>query len=161
MINHTYFNIMTPEEFYTQYLISLGREGNFNPRGFIVDKFGDSPEMADELLEPVLSGLKTATCSALWEWEHEGNPPPKPGLLSVILDGNSEPKCIIETVEVTLKNYNEVDAEFARDEGEGDLSLEYWRDAHKRFFTRTLPAIGKEFRDDMPLVCERFRVVWK
>jgi uncharacterized protein YhfF len=152
---------MTPEEFYIQYLQSLGREGNFNPGDFIVDKFGDSPEMADELLKPVLSGLKTATCSALWEWEHEGEEIPKPGLLSVILDGNSEPKCIIETVEVTLKNYNEVDAEFARDEGEGDLSLEYWRDAHKRFFTRTLPAIGKEFRDDMPLVCERFRVVWK
>lgn len=127
----------------------------------MVDKFGDSPTMADELLEPVLSGLKTATCSALWEWEHEGGNIPEPGLLSVIVDGKDEPRCIIETVEVTLKNYNEVDADFARDEGEGDLSLKYWREAHKRFITRTLPSIGKEFREDMPLVCERFKVVWK
>ena len=152
---------MTAEEFYIQYLKTLGKENEFLPGKFIVDKFGDSPEMADELLETVLSGLKTATCSALWEWEHEGNPVPNPGLLSVIVDGKDMPRCIIETVEVTLKNYNEVEAEFAQDEGEGDLSLEYWRDAHKRFFTRTLPVIGKEFRDDMPLVCERFRVVWK
>lgn len=152
---------MTPEEFYIQYLTSLGKENEFKPGDFIVDKFGDSPQMADELLEPVLSGLKTATCSALWEWEHEGNPPPKPGLLSVIMNGNDEPKCIIETVEVTIKNYSEVDAGFARDEGEGDFSLEYWREAHKRFFSRTLPAIGREFSLDMPLVCERFKVMWK
>lgn len=152
---------MTPREFYIQYLKSLGEEPDLKPGDFITDKFGDSPEMADELLVPVLSGLKTATCSALWEWEHEGGSIPKPGLLSVILDGNDEPRCIIETVEVNLKNFNEVDADFARDEGEGDLSLDYWRDAHKRFFTRTLPAIGREFREDMPLVCERFKVVWK
>ncbi len=152
---------MTPREFYIQYLKSLGEERDLKPGDFITDKFGDSPEMADELLVPVLSGLKTATCSALWEWEHEGGSIPKPGLLSVILDGNDEPRCIIETVEVNLKNFNEVDADFARDEGEGDLSIEYWRDAHKRFFTRTLPAIGREFREDMPLVCERFKVVWK
>jgi uncharacterized protein YhfF len=152
---------MTPEEFYIQYLKSLGKENEFPPGKFMVDKFGDSPTMADELLEPVLSGLKTATCSALWEWEHEGGNIPEPGLLSVIVDGKDEPRCIIETVEVTLKNYNEVDADFARDEGEGDLSLKYWREAHKRFITRTLPSIGKEFREDMPLVCERFKVVWK
>ncbi|MBI5726350.1 MAG: ASCH domain-containing protein, partial [Ignavibacteriales bacterium] len=44
----------------------MGKENDFSPGDFTVDKFGDSPEMADELLEPVLSGLKTATCSALW-----------------------------------------------------------------------------------------------
>lgn len=152
---------MTPEEFYIQYLTSLGKEKDFKPGDFIVDKFGDSPEMADELLKPVLSGLKTATCSAVWEWEHEGNPPPKPGLLSVIMNGADEPRCIIETVEVNIKKYSEVDAAFARDEGEGDFSLEYWRAAHKRFFTRTLPAIGREFTEEMPLVCERFIIVWK
>lgn len=152
---------MTPEEFYIQYLRSQSKDETIKPGDFIVDNFGDSPEMADELLKPVLSGLKTATCSALWEWEHEGGEIPKLGLLSVIVDGKDVPRCIIETAEVTIKKYNEVDTDFARDEGEGDLSLEYWREAHKRFFTRTLPAIGKEFRDDMPLVCERFKVVWK
>jgi uncharacterized protein YhfF len=40
--------------------------------------------------------------------------------------------CIVETTEVTLRMYNEVDAEFAREEGEGDLSLEYWREAHRQ-----------------------------
>lgn len=125
------------------------------------DKFGDSPEMADELLAPVLAGIKTATCSAVWEWEHDGEAIPYVGMLSVILDGKNEPACIIETTEVTIKKYNEVDPQFASDEGEGDRSLTYWRKAHEGFFTRTLPRIGKEFSEDMPLVCERFKVVYK
>ncbi len=152
---------MTPEAYYRQYLKSLGRENEFNSIDFMVDSFGDSPELADKLLVPVLSGLKTATCSALWEWEAEGNKIPHVGLLTVVLNGKKEPSCIIETTEVTLRKYNEVDEVFAKEEGEGDLSLEYWRDAHKRYFKRTLPLIGKEFSEDIMLVCERFKIVWK
>lgn len=152
---------MTPEEYFNEYLKSLGREDDFNPNDFMVDSFGDSPELADKLLEPVLSGIKTATCSALWEWEYEGNDIPYIGLRTVILNGKKEPCCIIETTEVSVRKYNEVDEVFAKDEGEGDFSLEYWRDAHKKFFTRTLPAIDKEFNEDIMLVCERFKVVWK
>ena len=77
------------------------------------------------------------------------------------MDGRNEPLCIVETVEVTIRNYNEVDADFARCEGEGDLSLGYWRDAHRRFFTRILHKLGREFSEDMPLVCERFKVIYK
>jgi uncharacterized protein YhfF len=37
----------------------------------------------------------------------------------------------------------------------------HWEKAHKNFLSRYLPKIGKEFSEDMPLVCERFRVVYK
>jgi len=123
--------------------------------------YGDSPELANELIQLVLEGKKTATCGSLWEWEAEGNPIPKVGDIWIELDGDDNPVCITETVEVTIRNYNEVDADFARDEGEGDLSLEYWREAHRNFFSRTLPKIGKEFSEDMPLVCERFKLIYK
>ena len=152
---------MTPEEYYREYLRSQGKENEFSSNDFIADFFGDSPELADKLLEPILKGIKTATCSAFWEYENEENVMPAVGLKTVVLDGKNEPRCIIETTEITIRMYNEVDEQFAGEEGEGDLSLEYWRDAHKRFFSRTLPAIGREFSEDMPLVCERFKIVWK
>ena len=152
---------MTPEEYYKEYVKSLGRESEFNPEDFITDSFGDSPELADKLSALVVSGVKTATCSSLWEYEIDGSRVPYTGLISVILDGKNEPCCIIETMEITIKKYSEVDKVFASEEGEGDLSLEYWRDAHKRYFSRTLPKIGKEFSEDMPLVCEKFKVIWK
>ena len=117
--------------------------------------------MADELGALIAAGTKTATCSALWEWEAESETPPETGAVTIVLDGSGQPLCIVETVEVTIRKYNEVDAEFARQEGEGDLSLNYWREAHRTFFSRSLPKIGKEFSEEMPLVCERFRLIYK
>ena len=111
--------------------------------------FGDSPGLADELLELVLKGVKTATCST----EDEPNTS-TPGERWIVLDGRGMPRCVIETTEVTYRRYNEVDATFAHDEGEGDRSLTYWRKAHREYFGR----LGK-FSEDMMLMCERFRLV--
>jgi len=82
-------------------------------------------------------------------------------LITIALDGRGEPLCIVESVEVTIRNYNEVDSDFAHNEGEGDLSLHYWREAHKNYFSRVLPKTGKEFSEEMPLVCERFKLIYK
>lgn len=128
---------------------------------YIAEPFGDNPALADELGNLVLSGRKSATCSAMWNYEAEGEPFPQVGTLWLVLSGRNEPMCVVETVEVTFRKYNEVDADFARAEGEDDLSLESWREGHKRFFTRTLAAIGRNFSEDMPLICERFRIIYK
>jgi uncharacterized protein YhfF len=111
--------------------------------------FGDSPKLADELLELVLEGVKTATCST----EDEPNTS-TPGERWIVRDGRGTPRCVIETLEVSYRRYSEVDAAFAHDEGEGDRSLAFWRDAHRRYFGRQ----GK-FSEDMMLMCERFRLV--
>jgi uncharacterized protein YhfF len=122
--------------------------------------FGDGAEMADELGSLVAAGIKTATASLLWEYEFEGSPLPKPGDLSIILDGRGSPICLIETSAVEVRPFNQVDDEFAFDEGEGDRTIEFWRDAHWRFFTRTCREIGREPAQDMPVVCERFKLMW-
>ena len=119
--------------------------------------FGDSPEMADALLELVIQGRKTATS---WAAVH-GMFGSEVGVRQVIKDGRERPRVVIEITELTLKPFSQVDDAFARDEGEGDLSLDFWREAHWRFFSRTLGKIGKEFALEMPLVCERFRVIYK
>ena len=111
--------------------------------------FGDGPELADELIDLVVKGIKTATCST----EDEPNIS-TPGERWIVLDGRGAPRCVIESTEVTYRRYDEVDAAFAHDEGEGDRSLGYWRDAHRNYFGRQ----GK-FREDMMLMCERFRLV--
>ena len=38
------------------------------------------------------------------------------------------------STEVTYRRFGEVDAAFAHEEGEGDRSLAYWREAHRRLF---------------------------
>ncbi|PSJ58098.1 ASCH domain-containing protein [Kumtagia ephedrae] len=116
--------------------------------------FGDSPELADALLALVLAGRKTATCGALRDFDAGGEPMPAAGRRDVVLDGQGRRAALIETVEVTIRRFDEVDADFARDEGEGDLSLTWWRQAHEAYFAR-----NGGFSPDMRLVCERFRLV--
>lgn len=147
------------ERFWQTYLASRP-DAATAPARYVAEQFGDSPQLADELARLIVQGVKTATCSALWEWQAEGSPLPEVGLMTIVLDGRDEPLCIIETTEVTVRPFNEVDAQFAYEEGEDDRSLEAWREAHWRYFSRVLPKIGKAPTPDMPLVCERFRVVY-
>ena len=118
-------------------------------RGLRSFAFGDGPALVDELLDLVMKGVKTATCST----EDEPNTS-TPSERWIVLDGRGEPRCVIETTEVTYRRFGEVDAAFAFEEGEGDRSLDYWRSAHRTYFGRQ----GK-FREDMTLMCERFRLV--
>ena len=149
------------EQYWQAFLATLPEDAPARRATYDAEGFGDNPALADELGALVLEGKKTATCSSLWEWEAEGKPVTEAGAYWIVLDGRGAPMCIVETVEVTLRRYDEVDAAFAYAEGEDDRSLEAWRAGHRRFFTRTLAAIGKEFATDMPLVCERFRVVYR
>jgi len=123
--------------------------------------FGDNPELANELGRLVLTGRKTATCDVRWQYEAENEPIPKVGELSVVTDGTGTPLCVIETVEVETKRFDEVDEEFAFDEGEDDRSSARWREEHWRYFSRTLPRIEREPDERMPVVCERFEVVYR
>ena len=149
------------EAYWRSYLNTLPEELQVREEHYVAEGWGDSPRMADELGALIADGTKTATCSALWEYEAEGEPLPETGVKTIVLDGNDDPLCIVETTEVEVRPYDDVDARFAYDEGEGNRSLEYWREAHWRFFSRTLPNVGKEPAMDMPLVCERFRVIYR
>jgi uncharacterized protein YhfF len=149
------------QSYWQGFLETLPPDSPYRDKSFFVEGWGDGPQMADELGALIAAGTKTATCSSLWEWQAEGESPPQPGTITVVIDGIGRPLCIVETVEVTVRKYNEVDPDFAREEGEGDLSLEYWRGAHRHFFSRSLAKIGREFSAEMPLVCERFRLIYK
>ncbi len=149
------------EAYWKSYLATLPESSTIREERYVAEGWGDSPQMADELGALISAGTKAATCSALWEYEAEGEPLPEVGSKTLVLDGSGTPLCIVETTEVEVKLYDEVDAHFAYEEGEGDRSLEYWQEAQWRFFSHALPNIGREPTTDMPLVCERFRVIYK
>jgi len=151
---------MVIEEYWQNYLKSLPQDIKTD-LAYLVDRFGDTPELANELGRLVLDGIKTATCSALWEWEAEQISLPEVGLKTIVLDGAQKPMCIIETTEVNICPFNAVDAQFAYDEGGDDRTLESWQREHWKYFSRVLPKIGKKPNSEMLLVCERFRVVYQ
>jgi uncharacterized protein YhfF len=121
--------------------------------------FGDSPAMAAELGERVRTGRKTATASLMWSWEEEGELLSVAGEQEVVIDWAGRPLAVIELTEVSVVPFIDVDARFAKDEGEGDRSLDYWRAAHRSFFERECSRIGRQMTEDALVVCVRFRVV--
>lgn len=110
---------------------------------------------ADLLLGLVLEGKKTATASLLSVYKDGSVPLPKPGRYSIILNSSGEPKCIVHLLETKIKKFNEIDAEHAFDEGEGDRSLDYWRKVHREFFSAY-----PDFNENSEILCEKFTVVF-
>ena len=117
-------------------------------------------EAPDKLAELVVRGIKTATCSAYDLYEAEGEDLPQPGETSVILDSADEAVCIIRTTRVYVVPFDEVTAEHAFREGEGDRSLAYWREVHESFLKEELSSIGRTFDGSARVVCEEFEVVY-
>lgn len=123
-------------------------------------QFGYGEEQGDRLLEYVLHGPKRATTGALWAYEHDNEPIPVTGTFSVILDGRGHARCIIRTSSVEVLSFDEVGEEHAWDEGEGDRSLTYWREGHWPYFVREMESMGRVAVPEMPVVFERFDVVY-
>ena len=118
--------------------------------------FGDSEQMADDLLDCVRHGRKRATAGLVAEYEAENEPLPQVGDRWGVLDGRGSARVVIETTDVRVGVVVSVDAAFAWDEGENDRTRDGWLDAHRRFFRRQ----GAADPDHEPCVFERFRVVW-
>ena len=121
--------------------------------------FGATPAHADGLLQLVLDGVKTGTSSSLWDFESGGDPLPEEGEFSIILDGAGVPRAVIKTTQIRIVAFGDVDAEHARAEGEGDRTLGHWRAVHERYW-REHSQNPRGYEDDMPVVCERFRLLY-
>ncbi|GHA22316.1 hypothetical protein GCM10007989_17130 [Devosia pacifica] len=118
----------------------------------IAFSFGDSPELADDLLRRVLAGDKTASCGALRDFGADGEPMPEVGRRDVVLNGAGEPAAVIETTSVEIARFDALTPAFTDQEGEGDYRA--WREGHEAYFAR-----NGGFSPDMQLVCETFRLV--
>lgn len=149
------------KKMWEQYLLAIDEDINSTEKTYEAWHFCNDEHNANELAELVLEGTKKATASAAILYEIDNDPLPKVGELSIITDWNGQAKCIIEVTNVEVVKFKNVTEEFARTEGEGDKSLDYWRRVHKDYFSQELDELGKEFSEDMSVVCERFEVVYK
>jgi uncharacterized protein YhfF len=133
--------------------------------GLRAAEFGFPGELRDRLVRAILDGEKTATASLLLEYELDPSEAlPTVGERSAVVDSDGSPVAVIETIEVRIVRFSEIDGAFARDEGEGFETVEDWRRAHVRFWegAEMRAALGRtDFRveDDTPVVAERFRLV--
>ena len=145
------------EAFWQDYCAVCGQPSVERP---IVFSFDDTPEIADKLAALVLSGRKRATAGALIDYAGMGECIPRPGELSVLVDGAGLPCCIVRTKEIRVGPLCSVDDAFAWDEGEGDRTRAYWLTVHRAYIARHAQTAGVPMHDGIETVFERFTVVW-
>lgn len=147
------------EAFWQRYLMSVGKDD----REIYTDVscFGDSVNLADELIDLVLQGQKRATAGSLAEYESEGVAIPEAGDRWIACDGRGRPRAVIRTTEVSVGPLSSVDDQFAWDEGEGDRTRADWLTSHTAYFTRTHASLGIPFHSDIPVAFERFEVEYQ
>jgi uncharacterized protein YhfF/GNAT superfamily N-acetyltransferase len=122
--------------------------------------FGDSPELAHELVELVLHGPKRATAGLVEQNARHPEEAPVADGYSVVTEFDGTPRCVIRTAWLDQRPLREVDAAFAWDEGEGDRTLADWLAGHRRYFSRVCPSLGIAFSDDLPVQLERFELLY-
>jgi uncharacterized protein YhfF len=103
------------------------------------------------LVDAVLAGRKTATAGLFAEYVEEGETVGQVGDRRVLLGYEDEPVAVVEITEARIVPAREIDVTFARDEGEGFVSVEDWRLAHERFFEQAITP-------ETEIVAVRFRV---
>ena len=141
------------EAFWSAFVAATGIDGPYEAWAF-----GDPslPDLATELAFLVRDGPKRATAGLASDYEDENETLPEIGDLSLILDGEGSPICVISATAVEIRRFGAVDEAFAWDEGEGDRTLEWWRRAHRWFFEQQ----GIPVDDDTLMVLEHFELLW-
>ena len=128
--------------------------------GFSASALGHTAALADELASLVRGRIKRAHASLLRDFQQSLEPLPQPGEHLVVLDGRGQPQAIVRNHHVEKRHFNEIDAEFAFEAGEGDLSLQWWLIAHRQDFAEQAEREGFEVDERLPLVLEYFDCVW-
>ena len=148
------------QAYWAEFVASLGERDPRRKLGPDAFGFGGEGEIADELAALTLAGKKRATASLPVEYTSLGEALPRAGDLSIILDGQGNPVAIIERLSVRLVPFQDVTAEFAAREGEGDGTLTYWRKAHRWYFGEVCKKLGGKLEGQTGVLCQCFKVVW-
>ena len=107
----------------------------------------------NELISLVLSSKKTATTSLF----KDDTKLPVIGEKTIICYDDGTEAATVRTIDFKIMKFNEMTEEYAKLEGEGDLSLDYWKKVHYNFFK----SIDKNFNDDSKIIFEIFELVVK
>jgi len=153
---------MKPEHqrYLEQYTSTLTEQQRQEIPDVIAEYFCADEFNANECARLVNAGIKRASCSLKAAYELDQEPLPRVGRLTVVLDWDGNPVCIVRLTEVSFCPFNIVPEEFAHLEGEGDGSYQWWYKAHLKFFNDYAKSIGSEFSLTDELVLERFEKVY-
>src|SRR5690606_23819413 len=122
--------------------------------------FCDNEKDADECADLVRNRIKRATTHSFSWLQINNEKLPVKGDLAIVTDWNGNPVAVTKTTKVEIVQFKDITPEYAFIEGEGDKSLDYWKEVHWAYYTRELSEYKLKPTLDMELVCEYFETIW-
>lgn len=148
------------QSFWEDYLALLP----FNRRPkepFVEAAFAGSRESTDALIRLYFQGRKTAGSSLVKDFESAGDPLPKIENYWIILDSQERPQCLVKTLRIEINLFGEIPQAVVQAEGEGDLSVEYWKKVHRIAYLPYIAKWGIDDLDKAEVITEHFEIVHK
>ena len=118
-------------------------------------------DITDDLIGLYKLGKKHAGSSIIEDFESAGDPLPAVGDLWILLNSKKIPVMILKTIKTEIHKFKDVPERIAIAEGEGDLSLEYWRKTHSDLYSPYLKEWGVEDLSDASVITEFFEIVYR
>lgn len=137
------------------------REHSIDQQSYFAATFAE-PRLAtyhDILLDLVAAGKKRATAHLALDFERNRIRLREPGDYWVIVDTHNTPRFLLRISDVETAPFGEVPESFAAREGEGDSSLEYWRQVHQDYFQQQCAQWNVEWGEHLLIVCEGFDLI--
>jgi len=148
------------EKYWNKFISVSNNRDHYYGKEYSSWHFDNNKKSANYLAKLVIYKVKNGTASLYDAVIYGKEPITQIGDISIILDWDGNPKCIIETTKVDKYKYKDVPEKFAEIEGEGDKSLDYWKKVHHRFFTEESNRIGTKFTDNSIIICEQFKLIY-
>jgi uncharacterized protein YhfF len=135
-----------------------------SPEDLPIAEFAFPGPLRDLLVTAILTGAKTTTTGLVADYDHEGEPLPRPGLRQAVIDSAGQRVAVIETTAVQVIRLGDIGLTHALGEGEGYRSVAEWRAGHEQFWhsAEMRGALGDpEFtvNDDTLVVAQTFRLL--
>lgn len=116
--------------------------------------------MADVIVPLILRGEKTGTFALESEFAADPSATPRVGDHYVVTRFSGEPVLIYRISAVERVPFEAIDAHHTAVEGPGARAVEVWRKIHWDYWGSLLRASGHEPTLDMPVLFQRFAVVF-
>lgn len=145
---------------YWQKFVSSTGEPNLN-NAVVTAGYAGTPEITDGLLALYLNGKKTAGSSPVEDFLVTGDRMPQVGDYWIFLNSKGEPSLILKTEKTVLNKFENIPAEIAIAEGEGDLSVAYWKKVHGELYAPYLEKWGVKDIGELTILTEYFKIVFR
>jgi len=126
---------------------------------YTVRRVGNAQAISETLLDLVVSGQKTGLFTRLAELEAAGLMH-SAGDYVIFTDYADQPRCLVRMQECKRLKFSEVGPEHTSCESPAARDIEVWRSIHRGYWTPVLAAEGAKFREDIPILFQRFKLLY-